>query len=439
MAALAVALALPGAAGAAPGPDGGAWAPDGTPVAGTADVPGAPLLTAGSTYRDTLAKGATVHYTVRLGAVDDSGPATTYLSAFAIPRPGSRVGFLDGISLRLETGDGTLCDSYDARFAGDDATAPVGGVVRRPGAADGVCRAAGTYVLAVARESAAGSGDDVWPLDLRFMSEPGTDPSEADAHPVPTYAPAAPATVAGIPQRVHGSAGMDGDGTRLPGSGVYRDELLPGQTRYYRVPLAWGQRLSAAAEFGDATMTRANGFTASGLRISLFSPARGFVDGQTFSYTGDHASLGAQTPAVDYQNRLSSDSRVNSAATAGWYYVQVSLHPAVAQYAKGAVPVTLRMAVTGSAKPAPDYRGSALRAGFGLSAGSITHGLTAPAASADPTPDPGAGTRNVGASGTASGTPVRRTLGYGAMGLAAVFFAWPTMWLLRGRRGGAGR
>ncbi len=413
------------------------WTPAGTSVRGAPSGTGAPVLAAGSTYRDTLAKGATKYYAVQLGAVSNRGgtagggasdtggalgAVTSYLSAFAVPRPGSHVGFLDGITLRLQTADGTICDSYDARFAGDDASAPVGGLVRRPGAADDVCRTAGRYLLSVRRESAAGSDGDVWPLDVRYMAEPGLATLPA-VRPVPTYSSASPApgAGAGAPARVTGAAGMDGTGLRLPGNGLYLDHLEPGVTRYYRVPVDWGQRLSATAEFGDATVTGSGGFSVSGLRVAVFSPARGYVDGQPASYTGRHTAVSAQTPEVDYDNRLSSDSRVNASAVAGWYYVQVSLHPAVAQFTTGGVDVTLRLKVAGAARPGPDYRGSLAAAGFGVfgPAPKVT-GLSR--------------VMPVTAGTAPAGHPVRRAGSYVAFGLAAVFLVWPTLLLRRARR-----
>ncbi len=445
MAVLAAALAgTAPTAVAAPGAASAAWIPDGTQVLGSASGSGAPVLQAGASYRDTLAKGQTKYYAVRLGAVPAAGDTlqgggapdsggvgaggtTSYLSAFAVPRPGSKVSFLDGISLRLQAAGGTLCASYDARFAGDGATSPVGGLVRRPGTVGAVCRAAGTFLLSVQRVSAPSSAGDVWPLDLRYMAEPGLASAPAE-QPVPTYASASPPAVGGIPQRLTGGAGMDGSGVRVQG-GVYRDHLEPGQTRYYRVPVDWGQRLFATAEFGDTTVTGIGGLAFNGVQVAVYSPARGYVDGETATYAGHPTSVGTQVTPVAYVNRLSSDSRVNSAAVAGWYYVQVSLHPAVAKFSTGGVDVTLRLRVGGAAQSGPDYRGSAAAAGFGVSGPgprTVTSGPVQRAAGDGP-----------------GGFSMRRSVAYGAFALAAVLFVWPTawltLWLARGRRVGGGR
>jgi hypothetical protein len=431
------AAALGGAYPAAAAP--GAWVPSGTPVTGAVSAAHAPALKAGATYTDTIARGQTRYYSVRLAAMpaagDGSGGSsgdgvpgakTAYLSAFAVPAPGSKVSLLDGISLRLASADGTLCDFYDAHFKGDDATAPVGGVVRRPGSTDEVCRAAGTYVLSVKRESDPASGSDVWPLDLRYMAEPALAAAPVQ-RPVPTYASRSPEPVGGPAQSVSGDAGMDGPGVRLDGDGVYRDRLDPGQTRYYRVPVDWGQRLFATADFGPATVTGSGGLVGSGLQVAVYSPARAFVDGQSYSYNGQSASVAVQTAEVDYDNRLSSDSRVNSAAVAGWYYLQVSLNPDVADFTRGGVGVTLRLRIGGTAQPGPHYRGSATAAGFGVS------GLTPQGVR----PSGTAGAAGPGAA--APGDPARRFVAYGAFALAAVFLVWPSALLLRGRRGRGAR
>ncbi len=429
-AALAVALALPGTAGAAaPGSEGtGPWVPDGRAVAGTPSGSGAPVLRPDVSYRDTIAKGRTNYYAVHLGSTADTdgadaAPAASYLSAFAVPRPGSHVGFLDGLTLHLQTPQGVQCDTYYARFTGVDASAPVGGVVRRPGASDSVCRSAGTYLLAVERDSAASSSDDVWPLDLRFLAEPALASAPDSGGAVPTYSPADPPLPSGTPRTVRGSSGMDGTGTRLPGSGSYRDLLAPGRTAFYRVPVDWGQRVSVTAQFGDARLTQAAGFAPDGVGVAVFSPARGFVDGQTLSYNGRAVSIAAQGPTVAYANRLSSDSKVNSAAVAGYYYLQVSVHPALAGFTTGGIPVTLRVSVTGAAQAAPAYRTSPAAAGFAVPGGTVTSPASAPA---------GAG--RTAAGGPAPGPAGHRALAFGAFGLAAVLFVWPTLWLLRGRR-----
>ncbi|MEU1624013.1 hypothetical protein ABZ746_01415 [Streptomyces sp. NPDC020096] len=398
-----VALALPGASAVAD-TSTAAWVPHGERIAGTAKSTTAPQLTAGHTYQDTLAKGGTKYYAVRLDAL-----SSAYLSVFALPPRGSSVGFLDGVSLKLLGRDGTECDAYDARFGADGAVQPVGGAVLRTIKLDATCQQAGDYLLSVQRVSATASSAEDWPLDIRYMSEPPA--SGVGSGPVQSYETATPPAVSGSPRPVVGDPDMDGGAARLPGTGVYQDHLAPGETHFYRVPVDWGQRLTATAEFANADKTGTGGFSTSGVRLVVYNPARGQVSGADASYSGAQAAVTAQTPTVDYLNRESADVRINSAPVAGWYYVQLSLHPDVARYTTGGVDVTLRLAVTGTPQPGPRYTGDAAKAGFGVTATAV-------------------------AGGDGAGTPNRMLLavGYGGLGTGTALVAGLAVWALRARR-----
>ncbi|MDI5964328.1 hypothetical protein [Streptantibioticus silvisoli] len=401
---------------------------------GASSAADAPPLTAGQDYQDTLAKGQVRFYAVRLPATGTAAaPATAYLSAFAVPGAGSHVGVFDGLDLQLLAGNGTLCGSDHPRFTGPDTAAPVGGVVRRPGTAGSVCREAGTYLLSVARVSAVPSSADVWPLDVSYAAEPAltSAPTASGGAAVPGYAPATAAPPTGAGHPVDGAAGMDGTGTRLSGTGVYTDHLVPGQTRFYRVPVGWGQRLLADAAFGRADVTRPGGFTVGALSVALYSPVRGAVAQETMPYTGQATTLDAQTPRVLYDNRLANDTRVSSAAVAGYYYLAVGLHPDVARWTSGGVDVTLRLRVLGSQQAAPDYAGDAAAAGL-----TVPHapGPTAGGSGGGGGTAPGTAPAATGAAAGATGPAAARPVAYGAFGLAAVFTVWPTVLLLRGRR-----
>ncbi|MBY8888128.1 hypothetical protein K7472_25290 [Streptomyces sp. PTM05] len=388
------------------------WVPDGVEVHGSAGPGDPPRLETGRAYRDGLAKGESKYYAVRLDAA-----STAYLSVFAVPRPGSRVSFIDGVSLRLLSSGGALCDAYDARFGADDATAPVGGAVRRVAGADGPCHGAGTYLLVVERDSAGTSSGDVWPLDIRFMNEPGVAGAGASgaaagggAGSPEGFVSSPPPTVTTAPRPLSGAVAMDA-AARVPGTGVYTDRLAPGVTHYFRVPVDWGQSLSVTAAFGAAHVTRAGGFTGGGVSVTVYDPARGYAGGDAASYTGTSAAVTAQTPPVRYANRWSQDPRVNGSPVAGWYYVQVGVHPQVASYTSGTVPVTLRVAVSGAPQAGPRYVSALTGTGFGVT------GVAVPGA---------------GPSGTAR--PRLRALGYAALGAGTVLVAGIGAWVLRARR-----
>ncbi|PWI41205.1 hypothetical protein [Streptomyces sp. ICBB 8177] len=406
-----VALSTRAAAAASTGPGAAAtpvWVPDGASVHGSAGPGDPPRLAVGRAYRDSLVRGESKYYAVRLDAA-----STAYLSVFAVPRPGSRVAFIDGVSLRLLSSRGALCDAYDARFGADDATAPVGGAVRRVAGADGPCHGAGTYLLVVQRDSADTSSGDAWPLDIRFMTEPGVEGAGAGGGggTPEGFVSSPPPTVTTAPRALSGAVAMDA-AARVPGTGVYTDRLAPGVTHYYRVPVDWGQSLSVSAGFGAAHVTRAGGFTGGGVSVTVYDPARGYAGGDAASYTGAPAAVTAQTPRVRYANRWSRDPRVSGSPVAGWYYVQVSVHPQVASYTSGTVPVTLRVAVTGVPQAGPRYVSGLTGTGFG-----VTGAVVAP---------------GTGLSGTAR--PRLRALGYAALGAGTVLVAGIGVWVLRARR-----
>lgn len=401
-----VALGVLGAAPCAAAADPGTWVPHGKRIEGTPSTAQAPPLDAGRYYSDSLPKDG-----VRSYAVDLDASSTAYLSAFAIPAATDKVGFLDGISLKLVAADGTVCDSTEATFPGDGVTEPVGGAVRRLITPESTtCRQAGAYFLVVQRKGAANGLADDWRLDIRYLAEPPVQPGQSAA-PVPSYASASPSPVTGTPTPVTGAAAMDDRATAVR-TGVYRDHLTPGRPVYYQVPVDWGQRLFVTAEFGNAPhLTRTSGFTVAGVGLALYNPARAKADSADAVYTGAPAAVSVQTAPVRYANR-GADGKVGAASVAGWYYVQVNLRPGVADYTTGGVDVVLRFSVQGAAEPGPRYAGDLGRAGFGVHAAAT----------------PGADDAPVSA----------RTLhlvGFGALGLGTVLLAGLGAWFLAARRG----
>src|SRR5207253_2599110 len=107
---------------------------------------------------------------------------------------------------------------------------------------------------------------------------------------------------------------------RALGAGVWSDSLRPGQTRYYRVPLDWGQQLGLGAELSAARRTKEYGSASDGLTVSLYSPYRALVDSKDAVYDGKQASVSLpRTAPVAYENRFSSDRNVDPVRMAGWY------------------------------------------------------------------------------------------------------------------------
>ncbi|MGW0365552.1 hypothetical protein [Streptomyces sp. NPDC002990] len=381
-AALGLTAGLPGAAyadGSAPEPIPAYRAADGArKIEGKRSTADAPLLEAGALYTDTLAPGERAY---RLYLDDKS---TVYVSAVLQPPTGARVGYGDGIEVKVMTTEGRDCphDSGQASFAYD--AVPLSEVGVRLRAEDAECQQAGTYYAKVTRRAGKSSDQSPWPVELRLQREPALAPGSE-----PTAAPSAwasePPTLPGTEPVVR-SGGTGFNDARAVGSGVWRDELRPGQTRFYRVPLDWGQQLGLSAELAAAKLTKTYGSASNGLTVSLYTPYRGLVVSQDASYDGKQAAVTLpKTAPVAYENRFSDNTKMRAVRVAGWYYIAVTMGGKVGEFIEDAtpVPLTLRMDVIGSPGREPGYKESPAAAGFGVGAedrAAAKEGLTAPEA-----------------------------------------------------------
>jgi hypothetical protein len=382
------------------------WRPFGAGVDGATDASHAPALEVDRLYRDRVGPGETKAYKVRL-----DGASSAYLSAFAVPGTGTSVGPLDGIKLELKSADDTLCDSYQAMFGARDAARPVGGYVSRGAGTDAQCRRAGWFVLWVTRNSASVSGSGNWPLEIRYASEPGLIPGAAQPRPASGYSTASPTPLAGDSAVVDGGAGLD-DAVALR-TGVWNDSVRPGQTLFYRVRADWGQRVALVADFGESGKDAEQTFGVSIARVEMFNPMRGYVGEDTASYTGQRASAWLRTAPVSYGNRMDGRRAVAAARMAGWYYLAVSVDAKAAEFVKGAVPLTLRIDVTGKPVSGPAYAGvsSAGAHGGGGSSGADSGGISR-------------GTRSTGL----------RILGFAAVGTGTLLVLSLILWTAVTRR-----
>lgn len=348
-------------------------------VQGKPSTADAPELKAGNVYEDTLGPGERVYRLV----LEKDG-SDVYVSAVARPKAGATVSYGDGIEVEIMTTAGKTCTGSAGRASLGYDPAPVSAAGVRRGSEDHDCAPGGVYYAKVTRTSAKGSDQSPWPLELRVQREPGRGAGG------PTAAPSAwpSGTPAALPgsEAVGRSGGTGFNDARALGSGVWRDELRPGQTRYYRVPLDWGQQLGLSAELAKARMTKSYGSASGGLSVSLYSPYRGLVASKDTSYDGQQAGVTLEkTPPVAYENRFASDRDVSPVGVAGWYYIAVTMGAKVAEFTEDAapVPLTLRMAVTGAPAEAPAYTGSLAEGGFGVGAqdrAAAQEGLTAPEA-----------------------------------------------------------
>ncbi|MFJ2632598.1 hypothetical protein ACIO6U_11680 [Streptomyces sp. NPDC087422] len=387
------------------------WKPEGTAVSGAQTTADAPPLKAATTYRDMIKPNETRMYGITLDAT-----SSAYASAFALPPTGSRVAYNDGLELELQSADGTTCDSRDANFRDDDATRPIGSAVARLAGVGMSCQEANQYTLSVHRTSAGTSDPGAWPLELRFVLEPALK-AGTTAQPAPNFGSASPTPLtAGTPRQARG--GPSFETAAAVKTGIWKDKVLPGETRFYKVPVDWGQQATVFSDFSSAP---ANGDSATyigqGVRLTAYSPVRELIDSVDHSYSGAPTSLNERLAPVSYANRAGSATDVVRVRYAGWYYFAVTVHPDVAKAVTGAVPVTLRVDVKGEALPAPAYDGDPGAAGIGVSAHDVS------AAN-------GSGTGSSGSSGSSG----LRFLAFGAMGAGTVLLLTLVVWFVAARR-----
>ncbi|MFD9561865.1 hypothetical protein [Streptomyces sp. NPDC059994] len=327
------------------------YEPHAQPVTGAATGQGAPQLAPGAVYRSAVGPGAKAYFQVDLGGTGDA-----YVSAVAVPKADTKVAFGDGIELTLQDRDGNTCDTGRAVFGPPEYPRPIAAYVSRGLTRNRTsCQAAGRYSVLVQRIGDAASAPGEWGLELRHTREPrltADAPTNAPTH----WATATPPAPSSAAHTVHGGTGF-ADAPRLSG-GAWRDTLRPGATLFYRVPVGWGQQMSATAELGRAG---GSGYVAQAIDLQLYNPALGPVADVYTGYDGKPASVAFQPLApVAYENRYSTSGPVGALRFGGDHYLAVSLSPQVARtLGPGTYPVTLRLGVRGEAKPGPAYEGAA--------------------------------------------------------------------------------
>ncbi|MFD5373790.1 hypothetical protein ACFWJE_05055 [Streptomyces griseoincarnatus] len=335
-----------------------AFTEDARRIEGAGSTAAAVELEPGRTYRSTLPPDAKVFFRLEL---DDT--ETAYASATAVPPPGTGVAVADGVKVTVEDADGRSCDGDTAIFGAPGSPHPVAAwAMREISPRRSLCAEAGTYYVTVERASpdARGASPDPWELELDTVSEPGTKTTDGTAAPG-AWDSATPAPVQGTAQRRSGGAGF-AQAARL-GEGVWRDDIRPGQTLFYQVPVDWGRQLHATAELGSSG-TDASRYVASALTLDVYNPVRGHVEDLSVGYNGGQKFKALNPlPPVAYENRYASGQQVSAVRFAGAYYLVAHLSPEVAEYyGDGPVPLTLRVRLGGAARNGPDYAGGTVPA-----------------------------------------------------------------------------
>lgn len=348
---LATTAALPGGAALAAGdPAGYAFADDARRADGASGAPDAETLEPGATYRSSLPRTGTLYYRLELDAASD-----TYVSVTAVPGSDGEVTAVDGIRVSVQDADGGSCSSGSATFGAAHSPRPVTAWGMReiaPGA--NRCQDAGTYYVTVERTRPQDSPRQAWDLELTTATEP--PPKQTGATTAPeAWDSASPEPLTGEPGRRPGGSGF-AHATPI-GQGAWRDDIRPGQTLYYKVPVDWGRQVYATAELDGSA--DASGYATSALRLALHNPVRGQVDDAAKGYTGRPVTVGlAALPPVAYPNRYAPGRQAGAMRFAGDYYVVVHLAAQVAEdFGEGPFRLTLRVRLRGEARSGPDYTG----------------------------------------------------------------------------------
>ncbi|MFF4950719.1 hypothetical protein [Streptomyces chattanoogensis] len=352
LAALAMVTVMPGAVGVASADDVPTYKTAAPRISGTADTAHAPELKPGL-HTDVIGRGETKIYAVPLDAENSA-----YFSAVAAPKPGSKVeNIKDKLSVKVQDREGSTCGAESSQYFHAEGTAyPIGDYASREiGGGNTGCQTAGPYYVVVTREGSATSGTGDWPIELGYIKEPpvkGSAPTPPAEDSPSTVTPAPPSAT--DRRKAHGGTGFNDAG--VIGTGVWNDRIRPGETRFYRVPVDWGQRLNLSAELPNAPSSSSSSMVSHALGLNIFNPARGaVVDDNFVSYNGKGASAEKFTDPVEYANRFRSTEMAKAMRFAGWYYLEVTLNSAAAQYFPQGADLTLRVDVRGRAKPGPAY------------------------------------------------------------------------------------
>ncbi|MEU3841495.1 hypothetical protein AB0E88_15870 [Streptomyces sp. NPDC028635] len=394
------------AAPAPPVPGSYAYDPGARTVAAAQGTGEAAGLAPGRSYRSTLTGRGPVYF-----RLDLDGSSNAYVSATAVPPGDAEVSASDGLKVSVQDADGRAC-SYDTQlFGASRSPRPVTAWGARETGTSGrsACRGAGAYYVVVeraGRSAATASSPQPWALELTAATEPPL------ARPGPTDAPtawnsASAAPPSGTPASRPAGAGFAT--APLVGEGVWQTAVRPGQSLYYKVPVEWGQRLSAGAELGSTA--ERGGYTVGALELALFNPVRGHVTDVGVGYDGAQKSAALPpVPPVAYRNRYSVRDTVGAMRFAGSYYLVVHLAARVAdRLGPGALPLTLRVRVDGEPQAGPDYAGR---------------------------PSPGdvfGATGGAGGGGT-SGDPVLRAVAVAGIGTGTLLLAVLGGWTVLARR-----
>ncbi|MFK4099539.1 hypothetical protein ACI2L1_05550 [Streptomyces sp. NPDC019531] len=399
---------------------------DGAPsVAGAVSTAHAERLEPGTTYRSSLPSEGKVYYRLEL-----DGTSTVYVAATAVPPTGATVTATEGVRVSVQDADGRSCSAADTATigAGRSPRPLTAWGARELPSSRSLCQGTGTYYVVVERVLRTESLSDDWALELAPVLEPRLRQAGSTSAPE-AWNSATPSPPGGEAAELRGGGGFD-SATALE-QGVWRDDVRPGQTLFYEVPVDWGQQVYATADLSSSSGggSGGGGFVPGAVNLALYNPVRGLVDATSISYNGSQKSGAlAALPPVGYANRYALPDRVSGMRFAGAYYLVVHLAARVGEFGDGPLGLTLRVRVKGAATAGPGYAGQSEPSGV-FQVGILGRGSA------------GAGGVAAGADGGGGGggdDAGMKLVAVGGIGVGTVVLVVLGVWSVVGRRRAAG-
>lgn len=333
---------------------------EGTPVEGTLDVAGAPVIRAGQ-YTDTMAEDQDdpKHYLVRR----ELPGSILHVGVTMRPADG---GGMSAYNMRLETSEGRVCGmglgtpwsagGQSSFGTGATSSAELGGWDP-----DDECTAADQLVLTVFPQN--GSEPIVGePFEMVVLEEPPV--TNADELPERSPLPEWEGLEPGEPVEEVVAGSSLNDAPLLEPGATYSSELTRGEIVFFRVPVEHGQRLEALLEVAEPTglLAETTGSVSDIADIDLIGPTRaGAV--AVLADTGDLGTRAFLEPdrasravATTYEVRWANhggNHNHKGSSLAGDYFVAVSLTSNNEMLLP--VPFTLTTAVLGEVSGVPEY------------------------------------------------------------------------------------
>jgi hypothetical protein len=403
------------------------FAEDAPTVTGATDTADAEPLEPGTTYRSSLPSDGKVYYRLEL-----DGTSTVYVAATAVPPTDAAVTPTEGVRVSVQDADGRSCSAADTASIGAGRSPrplTVWGARQLPSNRS-LCRDAGTYYVVVERVLRTESTPGDWDLELAPVLEPRLRKAGSTSAPE-SWDSATPSPPGGEAVRLRGGGGFS-SATALK-QGTWHDDVRPGQTLFYEVPVDWGQQVYATVDVSSASSGgTGGGFVPGAVNLGLYNPVRGLVDDTSISYNGSQKSGAlAALPPVGYDNRYAVSDRVGGMRFAGSYYLVVHLAARVGEeFGDGPFGLTLRVRVKGEATAGPGYAGLSKPSGI-FQVGLLGRG-------SGPVGDAGSSDGVRGGDGVGTGRAGMKLVAVGGIGAGTLLLAVLGVWVVVGRRRAAG-